>query len=76
MKDLQSCVGLNASMLLLSNQGASIAMVKMSVQLKAKLQSIDLQTVQASPEPAKKQSSKRNEQFRSMFFLAIKCCDL
>ncbi len=76
MINLQSCVGLNASMLLLSIPGASIAMVKKSVAPKAKLQNLDLQTIQASPKPAKKQSSRRNKQFRSIYLSAIKYCDL
>ena len=76
MKTLQSCVGLNAGMLLLSIQGASTAMVKKSVALKAKLQSLDLQTIQACPKPAEKQLSRRNKQSHSIYLSAIKYCDL
>ena len=75
MINLQSCVGLNAGMLLLSIQGASTAMVKAS-STKARLLSLDLQTIQVSPKPAKKQPSRRNEQFRGIYISAIKCCDL
>ena len=57
MINVPSCVGLDASMLLLS------------------IQSLDLQTIQMSPKPAKKQSSRRDIQFCSIYLSAKKYCD-
>ncbi len=78
MISMQPCVGVDASILLLSMQGASIAMVKNSVAPKAQLQSLDLQTTQVCRKPAKKQSSRRKKHFHSITYQpsSVVTCDV